>query len=188
MAFCLQVCLCTIRARGPQRSEGSIGSSGTTVTVVSLPVGAGNWTWVLWKRSQCSYPHSHLSITNQGTLGSKCCSFPDQMPTTEIMWSLRSTLANILYSTKYRQLGNAFREGVHPLQDATQRRHDRPRKGPLKVPGQAAFPGWPEGAFPPLPFSDDLYVSMKGRKSDRQFRCFQDGDNQLFLSSELKVT
>jgi hypothetical protein len=29
---------------------------------------------------------------------------------------------------------------------------------------------------------------MKGRKSDSQFWCFQDWDNQLFLSSELKVT
>jgi hypothetical protein len=33
-------------------------------TVVSCHVNAGNWTWVLWKRSQSSYLLSHLSSPN----------------------------------------------------------------------------------------------------------------------------
>lgn len=53
---------------------------------------------------------------------------------------------------------------------------------------EPVFQGDQKGRALSGPSRHDLSVSMKGRKSDSQFPCFQDRDNQLFLSSELKVT
>lgn len=50
---CLRACLCTTLMPGACR--GQMGASDPLETIVSLH-GAGNQTWVLWKRSQYSEP------------------------------------------------------------------------------------------------------------------------------------
>ena len=62
--ICMSVCLCTMHMQDPWKT----GESCTPLeleleTVMSHYVDAGNQTQVLCKSSQCSYPLSHLSLT-----------------------------------------------------------------------------------------------------------------------------
>lgn len=63
MGFCLHVYLYTTYMHGLQRAEEGFRFPPRLElqTVVCWHVGAGHWTWVLWKSWQSSYPPSHFS-------------------------------------------------------------------------------------------------------------------------------
>lgn len=55
--FCWRVCLCTTCVPTSMAAR-----TGYPIPFVSCVVGAGDWTWVFWKRRPYTFPLSHLSI------------------------------------------------------------------------------------------------------------------------------
>lgn len=55
-----------------KRASDSPGLEPWMLTVVNIQVGAGGWTLLLWKSSQCSHPPSHLSSSCWAVLGGIC--------------------------------------------------------------------------------------------------------------------
>lgn len=57
LGVCLPVCICEQKA---EKTSDPLELDGVLQMAVSLPVGAGNWTWIRSK-NKCFYPVSYLS-------------------------------------------------------------------------------------------------------------------------------